>query len=122
MSWGFQWVADPVTELSNGMDRYGGLVKAAMEAIAIHYAQEIEDWMKANASWEDETGQAREKLYAEVVTTVKGVTELVVGHGADYGRYLEFSNGGKFAIVTVAIDHFIPRIGNALSIQFGSGY
>ena len=63
-------------------------------------APETESWMKANAPWEDRTGNARDALWAEAFGTPAAVG-IDVGHGEDieYGAYLETVSNGRYGII-----------------------
>ena len=92
--------------------RYVALVNAAvLKILSDHYAPEIENWMKDNASWEDRTGNARQALWAEATALVAGAM-VQFGHGANipYGLYLETLYSGKYAIIGPALDYFAPKI------------
>lgn len=65
--------------------------------VDVHTAQG-EAAMKVNAPWTDRTGHARETLWADNHTSDDSYS-ISMGHGAEYGVYLEESNNGKFQIV-----------------------
>ena len=54
--------------------------------------------MKAKAPWRNRTWNARNTLWAEADSR-PGFYQLYMGHGMEYGIYLEKSNGGKFQII-----------------------
>lgn len=54
--------------------------------------------MKAKAPWKDHTTDARNGLQAEAEGR-DTFYQLTMGHGVEYGIYLEKSNGGRFQIV-----------------------
>lgn len=54
--------------------------------------------MKTKAPWRDHTGAARRTLWAKGTRTGKNV-HFELGHGQDYGIYLEENNEKRFAIV-----------------------
>jgi hypothetical protein len=55
--------------------------------------------MKAHAPWKDETGEARAGLWCDPWWDRSGHYSILMGHTAEYGIYLEKSNGGRFQIV-----------------------
>jgi len=106
---GFEWVISPI-------DAFGDLIAwqqdgcyQALLAIAYYYESAIENWMKSNGPWVDRTGNARQSLYAIVDELVAEIV-ITFGHGVTYGKYLEFKNFGRYAVVAPAIDYFLPRI------------
>ena len=54
--------------------------------------------MKARAPWTDDTGHARSSLWADNRKSNNRLS-IIMGHGAEYGIYLEKSNDGKFQII-----------------------
>lgn len=75
-------------------------------------AEQMVQWMRANAPWNDDTGNARRDLYARATRTGElGQGRFIViefGHGPEiyYGIYLETMQGGRFAIVGPTIDYW----------------
>lgn len=62
------------------------------------HEQRAEETMKVRAPWKDDTGFARQTLWADSDVHEDRMT-LVMGHGAEYGIYLEESNEGRFQII-----------------------
>ena len=110
MTEGLVWQTTPEQAFTELADEYASAIHRGVFLLATRYAPEIEAWMKANASWTDRTGNARQTLYAEVTDIVNSAVILFFGHGVEYGVFLELAHGGTYAIVTPALDHFIPRI------------
>jgi hypothetical protein len=54
--------------------------------------------MKAKAPWRDHTGEARRSLWADHMKS-GNTRRIEMGHGVEYGVYLEESNNGRFQIV-----------------------
>lgn len=67
---------------------------------AARLADRMEAYGKNNARWSDRTGDARRGLKAIVVdsTNRQGFT-VAFGHSVDYGYYLEYAHGGRYAII-----------------------
>ena len=60
--------------------------------------------MKDQARWDDKTGNARQTLQAFVfIDPISQRVVLVAKQQMDYGKWLELSNGGKYAIVMRAL-------------------
>lgn len=75
------------------------------------HAVEGEKTMKVRAPWKDRTGHARTTLWADTNKTPER-KQITMGHGAEYGVYLEESNNGRFQIVMptlVATAHSFMR-------------
>ena len=88
-------------------------VRAALLAHTQRTAGEIERYMKRNARWTDRTGNARNTLRAtpKVFHADPQVYELgiVVGHGMEYGLWLEVRWNGRYAIVGPTTRDYAPR-------------
>ena len=70
---------------------------------------QLESEMKASAKWSDRTGDARAGLYAETQSN-DGVVTLELGHGVDYGFWLEVIQNGRFAIIGPTLERHGRRI------------
>lgn len=111
----FTWVGGQTpqqmgTQLVAG---YTEQVRVAVRGILTSYAPRIEAWMKSEAIWIDRTGNARQGLYAELDELARQVDilfTLEMGYSVFYGRFLELSNAGRYAILAPAVDHFFPLI------------
>lgn len=106
---GFIWHNSPDEVFPAGMDAYLAGVRQSIMLIAQRRAPEIEEWMKKNAKWEDQTGNARQTLHTEVRVMAEQVV-IVLSHGMDYGIFLELANGGRYATIGPALDRFAPLI------------
>jgi hypothetical protein len=105
--------ATPPTIWATNFERYAQLLDAALLALSDFFAPQIEAWMKENASWTDRTGNARQTLHAE---SFKALNEIgiVISHGMDYGLWLELANGGRYSILSLALDYWGPRFFEAV--------
>lgn len=72
-------------------------------------ASDVETYAKSNAPWQDQTGQARAGLTAEVENS-NGDIVLSLGHTVDYGLWLEVIQSGRFAIIMPTLETEAPRI------------
>lgn len=77
-------------------------------------ADEVQDYMQANAPWEDRTGAARDGLTAEYQQSGNTLT-IILYHTVDYGIWLEVRNSGEYAIILPTIEHMGPVVMGALS-------
>ncbi len=128
------WVQPP-SNISKGIEGYARKVEAALYAIAGKWGQEVQDEARQNAVWEDRTGHARSGLFYAVdglgqgtmigeisagakalmqETSVEagndGTLVIVVSHTVFYGKFLELSNGGRYAIIMSTIENNLPRL------------
>lgn len=81
---------------------------------------EVEDYARSNAIWEDRTGDARAGLRAEV-EDADGIIALDLGHTVDYGLWLEVIQNGRFAIIMPTLEALGPQIiADAAQAAFGA--
>lgn len=85
-------------------------VDAAVSLVFDMTAADAETYMRTNARWTDETGNARAGLFAESGGEPMVVRELVMYHTMSYGYWLEVRWSGKYAIIGPTMFHFAPII------------
>lgn len=140
---GFVWVAPP-EKLMQGFIDYGHKVEAALYAIASKWAQEVQDEARQKAGWVDRTGNARSGIFyavdglglgqlvgeasagARALISETSIEEgsdhlliIAVSHTVFYGKFLELSNGGKYAIIMSTIESNLPRLESQVKQVFG---
>lgn len=76
-------------------------------------AKKFENYAKKNRPWTDRTGHARQRLTGWVEMFADKV-RIHIGHGVDYGVYLELCNEKRYAILQTTI--------NAMSKEVLDGY
>jgi hypothetical protein len=84
-----------------------------LEHKVLEVAVEALEYAKANAPWNDRTGQARSGLD----TSVEWEGETIVWdlyHQVDYGLPLETIQNGRFAIIMPTLEIYSARIGTGL--------
>lgn len=97
------------TNLTENLNRGPEKVNKELEAILSFYAPEIENWMKNNAPWRDDTGAARNGLAARPFSE-SGSHGIVLYHQVPYGIWLEVRFSGRYAIITPALQEWGPRV------------
>jgi hypothetical protein len=146
MATGFKWVRPP-EYLAKEILAYEKKVLAAVHAVAAYVGQEMQNDARQNAPWEDRTGNARSGLFYAVDgfglppkigrvskgagrSTGDAVIEesggpnrliLVLSHTVYYGKFLEVSHGGKYAIVMSTIEGHLPQLEEMLRGVMGGG-
>ena len=143
MNDGFRWVVPPSEQLIPNLQKYGVKVLVALQAVASRWGQQIQDEARKNAPWEDRTGNARGGLFYAVdgfglkpiVGTVTpgadelksdvhieegGANKLIIalGHTVFYGKFLELSNGGKYAIIMSTIESNLGNLEQMMQDYF----
>jgi hypothetical protein len=132
MTSGFQWVVSPEV-IAKGIEDYGNKALVAIQAAANYWGQLNQDEARQGAMWEDRTGNARggiffavdgfdlQPLTGEVTPEAKSeMTDVAVesgdantliitlGHTVFYGKHLELSNGGRYAIIMSTLEKNMP--------------
>jgi hypothetical protein len=102
------WVGDD--EVLQNMDSYADKVRWAVRQVAEYWRLQWESEAKENASWEDQTGNARQALYAEIEDLADDAVKLYLSHGVDYGLWLEIRWAGKYAIIWPTIEASLTAI------------
>lgn len=135
MSSGFHWVIAPDQQLIPGVKKYGDRIEAGIYAVASRWGQSVQDQTRQDAPWEDRTGNARGGLFyavdgfgmGEVMgeasaeakelmkdTTVENGSDnvliIAISHTVYYGKFLELSHGGRYAIIMSTIESNLPAL------------
>ena len=101
-----QWVSDTITPK---LALFDPIVSAAVTATLGVSAARMEAHAKQNASWEDQTGNARNGLTASV-QAAPPVWRIILAHGVPYGIWLEVRWSGRYAIIAPTLQHEGPRL------------
>lgn len=67
-------------------------------------ANEAQNFMRTNASWTDQTANARQGLFARYVGGSGAKHVIVLYHTMPYGIYLELKHAGKYKIIMPATE------------------
>jgi len=141
---GFSWVVAPKDQLIPNIKMYGKRALVAVQAAASYWGQRVQDEARQKAGWEDRTGNARGGLFFGVDgfgmspifgqvtpearndmrdTSVEAGSDnmliVTLGHTVYYGRFLELSNGGRYAIIMSTLEGNLPALGKLLKDIFG---
>lgn len=95
--------------LSSSLKTGGAKVQDAAWRVAQYSAPRVENYMKMNAPWKDQTGNARNGLAARPYRAGTEVG-IVLFHQVPYGIYLETRWDGKYAIIQPTIDAMGPEV------------
>jgi hypothetical protein len=112
VSFRFDWVVRPEAAFEQMTTAYINRIRQGVRRIAHRRAVEIEEWMKANHLWQNITGAAEVGLESYVEQVGMDMVHIILEHGVSYGIFLELANGGRYAIITPALDYFGPQIWN----------
>lgn len=98
-----------LNEVCSNQKKWAERRKAAIVALALNWAGELEGRAKKNAPWTDRTGNARNGLFGNVSVS-KDEAVIVLGHSMEYGVFLELANDGRYAILQPTINKAVPEI------------
>ncbi len=143
MADGFEWVVAPEDQLMPAIQKYGERALIAVQAVANYWGQLVQDDARKEAIWTDRTGNARGGLFfavdgfglspligtvtpeakaemSDVAVESGSANTLIItlGHTVYYGRFLELSNGGRYAIVMSTLEKNLPALERMLQDVF----
>lgn len=117
---GIRWRTPP-SELAKALDQYGDRVLTAIAAVAQYVATQMQDSAKANATWEDRTGNARTGLFGtSEADFAQHIVTIYLSHSAtiDYGIWLELANEGRYSIVMQTMEAHYDQLMSMLREVF----
>jgi hypothetical protein len=117
---GVVWV-NPPARIALALGQYGDKALTAIQAVAEFIAQKMQTDARAGAKWQDRTGNARSGLFAVVQReAAKDIVTIYLSHGHTvyYGKFLEFSRGGRYAIIQPTIEKHLPELKRLLDDLF----
>jgi len=82
-------------------------------------APKVQDYMRHNAPWTDQTGNARNGLFARYNKLSDTHYQIVVFHTMPYGIWLEVRFAGQYRIIVPTINGEGKRIMQGLTGLFG---
>ena len=94
---------DP-SNMLNGLSEAGLKTKAAIGLYADTSSKKMENYAKTNYKWTDQTFKAGKWYWNGDKARIE------IGHGVDYGIYLEFCHERRYAIIKPTIDKMSPQI------------
>lgn len=98
-----------IDTLSRGLASFVFKTMDSMADKANEFADELVQYAKDNAPWEDRSGDARAGLDS-AVTASNGELEIDLYHTVDYGIWLEVRWGGRYAIIIPTIERMGPKL------------
>jgi hypothetical protein len=84
--------------LGRNLEVFDRKVRSFLDRDIDEHTHQGELALKSKAPWRDDTGYARSGLWADNEKFNNSYT-IAMGHTAEYGVYLEESNGGRFQII-----------------------
>lgn len=104
------WSIDPAQYLAAHTRAITDSIEADIVALVESLLDEVEQYMRQEARWQDRTGAARQALYTDIEHAARQSVTLLMAHGPDisYGWYLETVNSGRYEILSSTSDHWWP--------------
>lgn len=115
----FDWQRSPSQAFGDLAQEYAQLIHDTVLVICNRFVPIIEAWLKENAPWTDRTGNARQSLFADVDQIARSAIIVILGHGVEYGEWLEFAHGSMYAVIAPALDYFAPILWSAIRRELG---
>lgn len=100
-------------QLLNRLENAETKSQVAIKMFSQEGAKKFENYAKNNRPWTDRTGHARQRLVGWVEMFSNKV-RIHIGHGVDYGVYLELAHEKRYAILQPTV--------NALSKEVLEGF
>src|SRR5207237_4453779 len=91
------------------MDNGDRKVREGLMAVMQYQAPRCEAYMKTNAPWTDQTGNARSGLRAQAFNDGTNYGILLF-HSVPYGLWLEVKYSGKYSLITPTIEAMGPQV------------
>lgn len=92
---GIHWIEDTLTP---GIKQFPDDLDRGMNNLVEYMVPRTEAYMRLNAPWQDQTGNARNGLRAEAVHEI-GSHGIDVFHSVPYGIWLEVRFEGRYQII-----------------------
>jgi hypothetical protein len=132
---GIDWVG--ILEMIARLTEYENKTMRAVYSVAVYWTSELENYAKDNASWTDQTGNARNALrgyigdqppsdysaadaipYPEATNLAENVVAIYLAHGMSYGVFLELANQGIYGIINETLQAHYDKIKSMLDEIF----
>lgn len=93
-------------------------LRGATDAALTKLQDDMVEYARTNAPWEDFTGDARAELHSPFITTAaNGDKTVILAHGVSYGIHLETLDGGRLGIIAQTIDHFVGELTGRIAAE-----
>lgn len=96
-----------------GFEKYNSRVRQMLPLYMNNTRRQMDAFMKANAPWDDRTGEARRTLHSRIFQQMDEFT-IIAGHGVWYGYWLEKKWSGKYGILQKTLNTFDHRFRQGL--------
>lgn len=101
--------------LTPSLQRLLPKIDAAVDLVFDRYEPESETYMRTHAPWKDNTGNARNGLFAKHDAEPMVEHRLTLYHTMPYGYWLEVRWSGKYAIIGPTMLELAPNLAGDLA-------
>lgn len=91
----FRWDSDTLRPLLAQLDER---FNTRVAAVCQYQATRAEAFIKSEAKWKDQTGNARQGLFARAERN-GGTHRIILAHAVPYGIWLEVRFSGRYAVI-----------------------
>lgn len=132
------WSVKPTKSWIPEWDRRINFIRRDIIRLIASMLDEIEQWMRENAPWNDRTLEermrdarldfsqvenARQSLRADLVMSANNMyVQLSYGDGVYYSWALEYAMGSRFEILAPTMDHWTPIIAARITALLKTKY
>lgn len=102
-----------ISQVEKWLEDTPSKAELAIRMYAQEGAKKMQNYAKINRPWTDRTGWARQRLVGWV-ERLSDVIRIYIGHGVNYGIYLELAHEKRYAILQKTV--------NALSVEIMEGF
>ena len=104
------WNIDPGDAWRELTQAHVDAIEAECVALVNSLLDPVQEWMKMNHRWQNQTGAAEEGLYTDILHAVRQSVYLLMSHGPTVAHavYLEHSFSGRFALLGDTVDNWWP--------------
>lgn len=102
------------SELGKNLDTMDEKLKVVLKMYMSNKALELQEKMKVNRPWTDQTGRAKASLSGSFSVIDNETYRITLAHGVSYGIWLELANEKNYAIIGPTITEEGPKIVDGL--------
>jgi hypothetical protein len=95
----FRWDSDTLTPLLAQLDER---FNTRVAAVCQYQATRAEAYIRQQAPWNDQTGNARQGLFA-VAERNGNIHRIILAHAVPYGIWLEVRFAGRYAVIVPSL-------------------
>jgi hypothetical protein len=113
-----RFVIDPHSDLNaESIAKFGEKLNRGIRQVMERESTKVQDYARNNAPWHDQTGNARNGLFAiydsDTLHSLNGestIHRITLSHSVPYGIWLEVRWAGRYAIIVPTIQHYGAKI------------